>query len=280
MSVNRESTLRASRKGRTAIAVGALLSLGLAACTTDANDAITTTTAAPAGASTTTTETPLPMGDIVATALTGHVFTELAGLALDAGLVETLRGGPFTVFAPTDAAFAKVPVPVLHAIQDNADMLKTVLLHHVVPGTITPDQLAAGELTTAAGDKLAVTKVGDKFYVDGNKVGAAVQATNGLRASLGSPFRYDPIVTGSPAIFSLSNPPTGLSVNPTNGSITFKIRPVSSTLSGILVGTGTAKPISGPTTRPGCPYSAAAPCCARCASGVGNRNSPKWRPRC
>ena len=57
MSVNRESTLRASRKGRTAIAVGALLSLGLAACTTDANDAITTTTAAPAGASTTTTET-------------------------------------------------------------------------------------------------------------------------------------------------------------------------------------------------------------------------------
>ena len=177
--MNRESTLRASRKGRTAIAVGALLSLGLAACTTDANDAITTTTAAPAGASTTTTETPLPMGDIVATALTGHVFTELAGLALDAGLVETLRGGPFTVFAPTDAAFAKVPVPVLHAIQGNADMLKTVLLHHVVPGTITPDQLAAGELTTAAGDKLAVTKVGDTFYVDGNEVGAAVQATNG-----------------------------------------------------------------------------------------------------
>jgi uncharacterized surface protein with fasciclin (FAS1) repeats len=177
--VNRESTLRASRKGRTAIAVGALLSLGLAACTTDANDAITTTTAAAAGASTTTTETPLPMGDIVATALTGHVFTELAGLALDAGLVDTLRGGPFTVFAPTDAAFAKVPVPVLHAIQDNADLLKSVLLHHVVPGTITPDQLAAGELTTAAGDKLAVTKVGDKFYVDGNEVGAAVQATNG-----------------------------------------------------------------------------------------------------
>ena len=49
MSVNRESTLRASRKGRTAIAVGALLSLGLAACTTDANDAITTTTALVSG---------------------------------------------------------------------------------------------------------------------------------------------------------------------------------------------------------------------------------------
>ena len=49
------------------------------------------------------------MGDIVATALTGHVFTELAGMVVDAGLVEALRGGPYTVFAPTDAAFDKLP---------------------------------------------------------------------------------------------------------------------------------------------------------------------------
>ena len=177
--MNRESTLRASRTGRTLVAFGALLSLSLVACSTDANDAITTTTAAVAAGSTTTTETPLPMGDIVATALTGHVFTELAGLALDAGLVDTLRGGPFTVFAPTDAAFDKLPVPVLHAVQDNADTLKAVLLHHVVAGAISPDQLAAGELTSAAGDTLTVTKVGDKFYVDGNEIGAGVQATNG-----------------------------------------------------------------------------------------------------
>jgi transforming growth factor-beta-induced protein len=122
------------------------------------------------------------MGDIVATALTNHVFTELAGLAVDAGLVQALRGGPFTVFAPTDAAFDKLPLPVLHAVQDanDGELLKTVLLHHVVDGAISPDQLAEGELTTRAGDTLTVTKVGDQFYVDGNAVGPGVEATNGF----------------------------------------------------------------------------------------------------
>jgi len=80
-----------------------------------------------------------PHGDIVATALTGHVFTELAGLVVDAGLVDALRppAGNFTVFAPTDTAFGKLPLDVLHAVQDKPDMLKTVLLHHVVKDTIT-----------------------------------------------------------------------------------------------------------------------------------------------
>ena len=121
------------------------------------------------------------MGDIVATALTNAVFTELAGLAVDAGLVETLRGGPFTVFAPTDSAFDKLPIDVLRAVQDNPDLLQTVLLHHVVAGTITPEQLAAGDLTTAAGngDTLAVTEVDGTYYVDGNEVGSGVEATNG-----------------------------------------------------------------------------------------------------
>ena len=151
-----------------------------AACSEDQNDAVTTTSAAPAATdSTTSTTVPLPMGDIVATALTGHVFTELAGLAVDMDLVETLRGGPFTVFAPTDDAFAKLPLPVLHAVQDNPDLLKSVLLHHVVSGAISPDQLKEGELETVAGTKLTVTKQGDQWFVDGNPVGAGVQATNG-----------------------------------------------------------------------------------------------------
>lgn len=151
-----------------------------AACSEDQNDAVTTSSAAPAATdSTTSTTVPLPMGDIVATALTGHVFTELAGLAVDMDLVETLRGGPFTVFAPTDDAFAKLPLPVLHAVQDNKDLLKSVLLHHVVSGAISPDQLKEGELETVAGTKLAVTKQGEQWFVDGNPVGAGVQATNG-----------------------------------------------------------------------------------------------------
>jgi transforming growth factor-beta-induced protein len=162
------------------VALASVLLLGAAACSEDPNDAATTTAASTVpGGSTTTTTTPLPLGDIVATALTGHVFTELAGLVVDMDLVEALRGGPFTVFAPTDAAFDKLPLDVLHTVQDNPDVLKTVLLHHVVEGTITPADMAAGELTSLAGTTLTVTKVGDTFFVDGNPVGAGVEATNG-----------------------------------------------------------------------------------------------------
>ena len=166
---------------RRAVALLSLFALGAAACSDDTNDAITTTSAAASGEATTTTEIEViePMGDIVATALTNQVFTQLAGLALNAGLVETLRGGPFTVFAPTDSAFGKLPLDVQHAVEDNPETLNTVLLHHVVDGTITPEQLTAGELTTMAGTTLTVTEVDGTFYVDGNAVGAGVEASNG-----------------------------------------------------------------------------------------------------
>ena len=166
---------------RRAVALLSLFALGAAACSDDTNDAITTTSAAASGEETPTTEIEViePMGDIVATALTNQVFTQLAGLALNAGLVETLRGGPFTVFAPTDSAFGKLPLEVQHAVEDDPDTLNTVLLHHVVDGTITPEQLTAGELTTMAGTTLTVTEVDGTFYVDGNAVGAGVEASNG-----------------------------------------------------------------------------------------------------
>ena len=176
-----------NRCARTLAAATVVAGLVLASCSADPNDAVTTT-AAPAGdaATTTVATTPLPMGDIVATALTNHVFTELAGLVVDAGLVEALRGGPFTVFAPTDAAFAKLPVDILHAVQDfdaegdgKKELIETVLLHHVVKGAIGPEQLAEGSLETLAGATLKVSKVGDQYYVEGNPVGAAVEATNG-----------------------------------------------------------------------------------------------------
>ncbi len=164
-----------------------LLPMAIGACSSDANDATTTSTGAAAttvaGEAPSSTDAPTAEAaaqfDIVGTALTNAVFTQLAGLVVDADLVETLRGGPFTVFAPTDAAFGKLPLDVLRAVQEDPDTLNTVLLHHVVAGTITPEQLAEGELTTAAGTTLAVTKVGDTFYVDGNKIGAGVAATNG-----------------------------------------------------------------------------------------------------
>ncbi len=176
--MNRKPTSR--RPLHLTVALVGLLAIGAAACSEDPNDAVTTTAASTVpGDATTTTEVPLPMGDIVGTALTSHVFTELAGLVVDQGLVEALRAGPYTVFAPTDDAFAKLPLDVLHTVQDNSDVLKTVLLHHVVDGAITPEEMKAGELKTLAGDMLTITKVGDAFFVDGNPVGAGVQATNG-----------------------------------------------------------------------------------------------------
>jgi uncharacterized surface protein with fasciclin (FAS1) repeats len=161
--------------------MGVLMAAAVVACGADAKDAADTTIATTHSSSvhTETTETPLPMGDIVATALTNQVFTQLAGMAVDAGLVETLRGGPFTVFAPTDAAFAAVPLDVLHFVQDDPALLATVLTHHVVAGSIAPDQMVAGELTTVAGTTLTVTEVDGVWYVEGNAIGAGVEATNG-----------------------------------------------------------------------------------------------------
>ncbi len=190
--VNRQT--HSHRSLRVAVAAVSLFAFVAASCSDDANDAASATTTpsvdgstvtTAAGSSASTTIVPSPMGDIVATALTNQVFTELAGLAVDAGLVQALRGGPFTVFAPTDTAFNKLPLDMLHAVQDSpvaedgSSLLGTVLLHHVVAGGISPDQLAEGELETLAGDKLTVTKVGDTFYVDGNAVGPGVEATNG-----------------------------------------------------------------------------------------------------
>ncbi len=175
--------LRLSRR----VAVYAIaLPLLATACAADPNDGAAATTPVPSstssvpGATTTTVATLGPPYDIVGTALSATVFNELAGLVVDAGLVDALRGGPFTVFAPTDAAFAKLPLDVLHSVQDDHDLLTAVLTHHVVAGALTPDQLVPGTLTTLAGDTLEVTRVGDQTFVDGFPVGANVTATNGV----------------------------------------------------------------------------------------------------
>jgi uncharacterized surface protein with fasciclin (FAS1) repeats len=75
--------------------------------------------------------------DIVETAVAAGSFKTLAKLLGDAGLVETLKGpGPFTVFAPTDEAFAKVPAATLEALGKDKAALRNVLLYHVVAGKV------------------------------------------------------------------------------------------------------------------------------------------------
>ena len=193
----RSSHTRPVRPGRRFAAVLACVALAGTACGSDGNDAAvetttaaaTETTAAAAADAPTTTAAAAEgdaMGDsevpdIVGTALTGSVFTQLAGLAYDAGLVETLRGGPFTVFAPTDDAFAKLPLDVLHAVQDNPELLTTVLTYHVVPGALMVADLEPGPLETVAGIELTVSKDGDTTYINGNPIAAAdVVASNGV----------------------------------------------------------------------------------------------------
>lgn len=159
------------------------LALGGVACSSDPTDTAATTTVPAAAPAPTTTTTATPQRyDIVGTALTAGAFTELAGLVVDAGLVDTLRGkGPFTVFAPTNDAFKKLPVATLHAVQDDPKLLATVLTYHVVVGALKLADLKPGKLTTVSGADLVVTRQGDKVLINGSEIIAGdVVASNGI----------------------------------------------------------------------------------------------------
>lgn len=83
-------------------------------------------------------------------------------------LVNTLNGGEFTVFAPVDDAFAKLPAKTMADLAKpaNADLLTQILTYHVIPGQIAPDKIA-GTFKTAQGDTVKVTGSGDSIKVDG-----------------------------------------------------------------------------------------------------------------
>lgn len=114
---------------------------------------------------------PAAKADIVDTAVAASDFTTLVTAVKVAGLVDTLKGpGPFTVFAPTDAAFAKLPDGALQSLLDNPDQLKAVLLHHVVPGRVMASQVTQiKSAQTAGGGQLAISTA-NGVTVDGAKV--------------------------------------------------------------------------------------------------------------
>ena len=102
--------------------------------------------------------------DIVETAVAAGSFKTLAKLLTDAGLIETLKGpGPFTVFAPTDEAFAKVPAATLAALGKDKAALKNVLLYHVVAGKVMAAdalKLAGKGAKTVEGSEAKITVMG------------------------------------------------------------------------------------------------------------------------
>lgn len=119
--------------------------------------------------------------DIVDTAVAAGNFKTLVTALQAADLVETLKGkGPFTVFAPTDEAFAKIPKATLDALLKDKAGLTKVLTYHVVPGAVMAKDVKAGKVKTVQGGELTVATAGG-VTVDGAKVTATdVAASNGV----------------------------------------------------------------------------------------------------
>jgi len=125
----------------------------------------------------------IPPKNIVATAKAAGKFTTLAALLKKSGLAGTLaKKGPFTVFAPTDAAFAKVPKASLAALAKNKAKLRAVLLYHVVKGQLTAGQaMKLRSAKTLEGKSLKIRVKGGKVIVGGATVTKAdVLASNGI----------------------------------------------------------------------------------------------------
>ena len=119
--------------------------------------------------------------DIVDTAVAAGKFKTLAA-ALKAGdLISTLKGkGPFTVFAPTDEAFAKIPKADLDAMLKDKAKMKAVLTYHVVAGKVMSTDLKAGNVKTVQGRDVMISTMGGAMVNDAKVVAADVAADNGV----------------------------------------------------------------------------------------------------
>ncbi len=119
--------------------------------------------------------------DIVDTAVAAGSFKTLATALQAAGLVETLKGkGPFTVFAPTDAAFAKIPKADLEALLKDKAKLTAVLTYHVGPGTVMAKDVKAGKVKTVQGSELTIGTTGGVTVDNAKVVKTDITASNGV----------------------------------------------------------------------------------------------------
>jgi uncharacterized surface protein with fasciclin (FAS1) repeats len=123
--------------------------------------------------------------DIVDTAVAAGSFTTLAKALTAADLVSTLKGpGPFTVFAPTDDAFAKLPAGTLENLlkPENKEMLRRVLTYHVVPGKVTAADVAkVNSAKAVSGNTLSINATGNNVMVDKARVVKTdIGASNGV----------------------------------------------------------------------------------------------------
>jgi transforming growth factor-beta-induced protein len=179
------------RTPRTPLALAAILAGGLAACGT-ADEPPTPDMEAP-----TTAEMPAPgaaeipgadpmdhePGTLVEVAAEAGTFETLLAAAAAAGLVEALDGeGPYTLFAPTDDAFAALPEGTVEALLADPEALAEVLLYHVVSGVVTAEQVVTlSEAQTAQGGTVSISVEDGVVLVNGATVVATdIEASNGV----------------------------------------------------------------------------------------------------
>lgn len=122
--------------------------------------------------------------DIVDTAVNADGFETLVAAVEAAGLVDTLKGeGPFTVFAPTDEAFAALPEGTVESLlePENKDQLTAILTYHVVPGKVMSGDLSNGmTAATVQGGEVTIMTEGGVMVDDANVVSPDIEASNGV----------------------------------------------------------------------------------------------------
>ncbi|MFN7016112.1 MAG: fasciclin domain-containing protein [Fimbriimonadales bacterium] len=122
------------------------------------------------------------MATIVDIAVQAGKFNTLVQAVQAAGLVETLSGeGPFTVFAPTDEAFAQIPQETLQAVLADKEKLTAILTYHVVPGKLMAADVArSSQLQTVQGQSITVNTEGGVRVDDANVIQTDIEADNGV----------------------------------------------------------------------------------------------------
>ena len=119
--------------------------------------------------------------DVVDTAVGAGNFKTLVTAIKAAGLVDTLKGpGPFTVFAPTDEAFAKIPKADLDKLLADKAKLKSVLTYHVVSGKVMSTDIKPGKVKTVQGSDVTLSTTGGVMVNNAKVVSADVAADNGV----------------------------------------------------------------------------------------------------
>jgi uncharacterized surface protein with fasciclin (FAS1) repeats len=158
--------------------------------------------------------------DIVSLAASSNSFTTLTSLLKTSGLADVLQQpGPYTVFAPTNDAFAALPAATLQQLQqpENREALVKILRYHVVPGAVTASQLSAGELRTDEGTpvNIQIDSANNQVGVNNARViQADVKASNGIIHAINQV-----LIPSDVNVSQLNQPPTGTTNNTTDNTV-------------------------------------------------------------